>query len=197
MDYELMSKWQNATFLQIYWRNKLIYILGVHFQHIFIGVNYSFKCETSLEPLPCSPLTTVYIYIYILLVSVGYSIIWYYKMRFHYKGFASFENDISTQLSLKINVKWLMHSHVMLSHTDGSNRPLITVTVIEISIHSLLTQTDLIGKYNLIVSMSHFSNPCAPRPKITPARGNSLNSCLATNYFPTIKGTYDVYIKSG
>ncbi len=76
MDYELMSKWQNATFLQIYWRNKLIYILGVHFQHIFIGVNYSFKCETSLEPLPCSPLTTVYIYIciYIYIYTYIYSI---------------------------------------------------------------------------------------------------------------------------
>lgn len=58
-------------------------------------------------------------------------------MRFHYQGLsASFESDISTQLSLKINVKCLKHSHVMLSHVDDSNGPLITATVIESSIVS-------------------------------------------------------------
>lgn len=57
-------------------------------------------------------------------------------MRSHYQGFASFENDITIQLSLKIHVQWLKHSHVMPSQTDDSNRPLITVAVIEISIVS-------------------------------------------------------------
>ncbi len=45
----LMSKWCDATFLQNWWRNKLIYILdglrGIHFQQIFIFcVNCSFIC---------------------------------------------------------------------------------------------------------------------------------------------------------
>ncbi len=38
-EHPLLSKWCNAIFLQIWWRNKLIYILDFHF-----WLNYSFKC---------------------------------------------------------------------------------------------------------------------------------------------------------
>ncbi len=48
-EHPLLNKWCNATFLQIWWRNKLIYILDGLKETTFsanfhFGVNCSFKC---------------------------------------------------------------------------------------------------------------------------------------------------------
>ncbi len=64
----LLSKWWNATFLQIWWRNKLIYILddlrgGTHFQQIFI-----FEWTIPLISLSNS-FNIWYLFIYLLLYS--------------------------------------------------------------------------------------------------------------------------------
>ncbi len=45
----LVSKWCNATFLQIWWRNKLIYILAWGWVHFYFWVNYSFKISLGLN----------------------------------------------------------------------------------------------------------------------------------------------------
>ncbi len=54
-EHPLLRQWCNATFLQIWWRNKLIYILDglrmSYFQQIFIFfVNYSFKAKIQRLP---------------------------------------------------------------------------------------------------------------------------------------------------
>jgi len=50
--------------------------------------------------------------------------------------FASSRNDISTQLKLEINVKYLKRAHVKLSHACDSNGPLINATVTVQSLNS-------------------------------------------------------------
>ncbi len=43
-EHPLLRQWWNATFLQIWWRNKLIYILdGLRMSTFSLWVNYSFK----------------------------------------------------------------------------------------------------------------------------------------------------------
>ncbi len=45
----VVSKWCNATFLQIWWRNKLIYILAWAWVHFHFWVKYSFKISLGLN----------------------------------------------------------------------------------------------------------------------------------------------------
>ncbi len=58
-EHPLVSKWCNATFLQIWWRNKLIYILrmSTFSDHLCFWLNYSFKTVSQPGQAGASGLT--------------------------------------------------------------------------------------------------------------------------------------------
>ncbi len=75
----LLSKWCNATFLQIWWRNKLIYILDeLRVSTVSFLVNYSFKnitydkmallCSAAIRAAPLR--LCFYLLFYLLLISI-------------------------------------------------------------------------------------------------------------------------------